>query len=491
LPTPIGQALPRARSRSAFAVSHRLDGLLHPTVAGLLHPATGQRFIAFHASRDQIPSEDDPELRRHSPRCGFTPLEGSPSSAAVPRHRGRCPPVVSARSTLRRNAPFPPPEVHRRGGFSPSGVSGGSRPARASRENSNRSPPPLVNPARPDPPWIRLLCRDCRSSPAREPGVNRSPPVLVTTRRYRSGSWSTRRRECARLQRLAGLRTAPTQFPRRSSEEEREVVPSEPKLIGGQITEVTQLASSRPTETMGWHLDRCLREQRRTLSMMVMLRSTGVDPHVTTATSRLGVNLIQDASPRNPGHRSGSPGEPGGPLHPGSDHSWPVCFGSASCRDYGVQIDRVSRSATKHSRHPAIRRLPPRWKTTSAGLVLGDPHGSLPTIGFEDPTGRLRPHESPEERPASGLCSADESVTFSNRCRPENALSFHGLCSPPRSSAARRLNDLDACSAPMRSDARFGDTNVPVPHARPVGLPYESSLPRFTDASSCTSIEIE
>jgi hypothetical protein len=62
-----------------------------------------------------------------------------------------------------------------------------------------------------------------------------------------------------------------------------------PKLERGQLTEASQLASSRPAEA-GWHLDRCLWDQRRALSMMVMLRSTEVDPHVTTTTLRLGVN---------------------------------------------------------------------------------------------------------------------------------------------------------------------------------------------------------
>jgi len=106
-PAPFGQALPHARSRSASAVSHRLDGLLHPTVAGLLRPATGQRFTAFPASRDQHAPEDVSEPRGHSPRCGITPFEGSPSPAAVPRHRGRCPPVVDTRPTPRCDRPIP------------------------------------------------------------------------------------------------------------------------------------------------------------------------------------------------------------------------------------------------------------------------------------------------------------------------------------------------------------------------------------------------
>jgi hypothetical protein len=39
---------------------------------------------------------------------------------------------------------------------------------------------------------------------------------------------------------------------------------------------------------------------------------------------------------------------------------------------------------------------------------------------------------------APGLCSIGESVTFQRRFQLQNALSFHGLCSPPRSSSVRR-----------------------------------------------------
>jgi hypothetical protein len=88
--------------------------LLHPTVAGLLHPATGQRFIAFPDSPGQHPSEDDAEPSGHSPRCGFTPLEGSHSPAAVPRHRGLLPScrLRSFHTSLLRPVPAsrgPPP----------------------------------------------------------------------------------------------------------------------------------------------------------------------------------------------------------------------------------------------------------------------------------------------------------------------------------------------------------------------------------------------
>jgi hypothetical protein len=158
-------------------------------------PARGSSRFPSHATSL---SEDSPGPRTRSPRCGFTPLEGSPSSAAVPRHRGRCPLVVSARSTPRYYASRTPPGFRRRSSLSRSIAPGGSRLARASRGIRTGVLLPLVYPARPDPPCLRLDCRDCRSSPAREPGANRSPPQLATSRRCWSGWRSTRRRECTR-----------------------------------------------------------------------------------------------------------------------------------------------------------------------------------------------------------------------------------------------------------------------------------------------------
>jgi hypothetical protein len=172
--------------------------LLHPTVAGLLHPATGQRFIAFHASRDQIPSEDDPELRRHSPRCGFTPLEGSPSSAAVPRHRGRCLPVVSTRSTPRYYARFLPPGAHRRDGFSPSSAGVGWQPSMSSFPwESNQSPPPFGQPSSTRSTLIPARLTQLPEQLRQESGVARSPPRLVPSATTGWGE-GLRRHECTR-----------------------------------------------------------------------------------------------------------------------------------------------------------------------------------------------------------------------------------------------------------------------------------------------------
>jgi hypothetical protein len=268
LPAPFGQVLPHTRSRSAFAVSHRPDGLLHPTVAGLLHPATGQRFIAFPAPPRPAQSEDGPEPREHFPRCGFTPLEGSPSSAAVPRHRGRCPPVVDTRSTPRHD------RSDRTWSGSTARAASPSRSYRAAvvqleHPSGIRTEVVLPSclPCSTRSTLIPARCRSCRSSPALELGVVRSSPSLATPRRHEGGSRSKRRRDCTRMQRPAGLRTASTRPVRRPSEEGRLGALCEPGLARHRATGVARLAPSRPAWTAGWHLVRCRRVDRGALSM--------------------------------------------------------------------------------------------------------------------------------------------------------------------------------------------------------------------------------
>jgi len=81
-----GQTVPPVRSRSAFAVSHCLDGLLHLGLAGLLRPAAGRMFAAFRrlAALGSLPGPSS----RSSQRCSH-PSKNS-SSTAAPRHRGPC-----------------------------------------------------------------------------------------------------------------------------------------------------------------------------------------------------------------------------------------------------------------------------------------------------------------------------------------------------------------------------------------------------------------
>jgi hypothetical protein len=96
LPEPrgsFGRTAPPARSRSVFVVSHYLDDLLHPGVAGLLHPAAGRMFAAFRGSTPRRSLHGTPF--RSSRRCSHPPKMSS--STAAPRHRGPCLLVVRLR----------------------------------------------------------------------------------------------------------------------------------------------------------------------------------------------------------------------------------------------------------------------------------------------------------------------------------------------------------------------------------------------------------
>jgi len=81
-----GRTVPPVRSRSAFAVSHCLDGLLHLGFAGLLHPAAGRMFAAFRWS--SAPGSLPGAWIRSPRRCSHPPKFYSPTAA--PRHRGPC-----------------------------------------------------------------------------------------------------------------------------------------------------------------------------------------------------------------------------------------------------------------------------------------------------------------------------------------------------------------------------------------------------------------
>jgi hypothetical protein len=89
---PLGRSVPDDRSRSVFAVSHRPDGfLLHGwcgLVASRCRTEGSPRFPLLHGAIRK------PLRNLAFPATPFTPPEGPPSSAAVPRHRGPCPPAV-------------------------------------------------------------------------------------------------------------------------------------------------------------------------------------------------------------------------------------------------------------------------------------------------------------------------------------------------------------------------------------------------------------
>jgi hypothetical protein len=93
---------------SALVVSHHLDGLLRERAVSLLRLTAGQRFTAFPARSS---SATPPKRSQWSgselfPQRVFTPLEGFPSSAAVPCHHGRCLLDVPLTPAL----PSPPPK---------------------------------------------------------------------------------------------------------------------------------------------------------------------------------------------------------------------------------------------------------------------------------------------------------------------------------------------------------------------------------------------
>jgi hypothetical protein len=81
--------------RSAFAVSHCLDGFLHLRVAGLLRPAAGRMFGAF--CRRPPPGGIAPFGSGRRRLATRTPFEELSSSTAAPRHRGPCLPAVTFR----------------------------------------------------------------------------------------------------------------------------------------------------------------------------------------------------------------------------------------------------------------------------------------------------------------------------------------------------------------------------------------------------------
>jgi len=95
---PFGLTVPPARSRSAFVVSHHLDGLLRTTATGLLHPATGRGFAAFHASRSQscpktaLVSASTPRDAVHTLRRLSLASSRSASLRSLPSCRYRAPP---------------------------------------------------------------------------------------------------------------------------------------------------------------------------------------------------------------------------------------------------------------------------------------------------------------------------------------------------------------------------------------------------------------
>jgi hypothetical protein len=111
-----GIPLPHGMSRSALVVSHHLGGLLRTDLRGFVAPRYrswgSTRFTIVAARRPKAPPDSD------AIPAPLQPLEEFPSSAAAPRHRGRCPPGVTARTVrlvltrLRARRRFPVCPLH-------------------------------------------------------------------------------------------------------------------------------------------------------------------------------------------------------------------------------------------------------------------------------------------------------------------------------------------------------------------------------------------
>jgi hypothetical protein len=269
-------------------------------------PARGSpRFLTREASSRPKTALDHADIPRdaasypskNSPRrqpCRVTTAVALLSSPLVPR-RATTPSSCLRGSTIETASP-----VHRP-------VLGGNRRVRASLGESNRSRHPFGLPCSTRSTLIP-------APPTRLPEQSRPSTGSVSVAsaaRARSpppgrfvGQAETRMHAIAATRWLSHSVDA---IPSPSSQRRAAGVSHEPKLERCQLTEVSQLASSRPAEA-DWHLVRCLRDQRRALSMMVMLRSTEADPHVTTTTLRSGANQISGASLHDSDHRGGSTG---------------------------------------------------------------------------------------------------------------------------------------------------------------------------------------
>jgi hypothetical protein len=88
-------------------------------------------------------------------------------------------------------------------------------------------------------------------------------------------------------------------------------------------------------------------------------------------------------------------------------------------------------SAGSRSRSSGVLQGPP---ARLPGMRSAPLRGRLPRLAGPSPLAGVG---SGAGRSAPRPCSTDESVTFQHRCRLQNALSFHGLGSPPRSPSVR------------------------------------------------------
>lgn len=153
----VGTTRPVSFRARGFSPPPRLAPRSDSQVCCTLHPVLG--FTTFRTSRDPVRRSARP-----TPTLPVVPepFEEFPSSPAVPRHRGRCPPDVSPEtpqppastgaqaglppllgcSSLPKQAATSPPRVGARGGFGPEGPIRHGAPVRAWPPERGEAPGP-------------------------------------------------------------------------------------------------------------------------------------------------------------------------------------------------------------------------------------------------------------------------------------------------------------------------------------------------------------
>jgi hypothetical protein len=415
-----GCPLPGARGPPSVEQSHLLDPVppsrfLTALTASSTRvsracciPQPTMRFAVF-PSRAASLSEDSLLDAASFPRRAFTPLEEFPSPAAVPRHRGPCPPAVTSRLARRFESRF--------GRFSTLGRSSASRTrsslislAPLSRDRCASLPRHVS--------WLGVLGgrRSDSRGPSRAAGAARSGCLRLLRRSgLDSGSSSTSPAEAGSVSR-SHARHAPPEC--------RNVADC---TLGATLVDAVGASSPAP---MGLRLHvvfTCChalsRHREREPATVVAQLSPLRSPSLSRCSSLpKQTSTPQPRTVRHP--RVAGCMEPEDSLHPGQ-HSRAPDRGPAPTRGSAARCDRPG-----HHRGAA-------WDW--ARLVS-------PT---RRPLPERRSRESTAEWPTSRPCSADESVAIPHRFQRRIALSFHGLCSPPRSSFARS-------SSPATSEEAVG-----------------------------------
>jgi hypothetical protein len=449
------------------------------------------RFTVFRAS--------GPRTRRSwvssaVPTARFIPLEGFPSSVAVPHRCGRCPPAVAAPSVRRSGT------VHR----------------------LLRSDPKVlaVVAVRVLPAWAVALGRTGRSRSS----------VWALRFRGTQGTWGFRSEQAPTSGLLAwgpfhvgvwSPRRPPVPFHERSHRSGLLSGPGplhHPSFLGIRWCSLRGRAGDAGALGVDIAGDQVARSFSVGVHHPRMALPAGAAVDESTSAASLPVRRSACADHLGPVM---DPGLAAGGVHPGT--TVPICRSRSSRPPSGASssgpslpFDRRSGRSTRASRpwwsadvrlaaasgsrlrdcrsghggrdratvagrswHGALRPrttgsgvapladLPSRWWDVT---VICDVPSEMPPVSVSGDglrcqgpprfRGRLRfrgPWVASREQSAPGPCSTGESVAFLRRFQRWNALSFHGLCSPPRSSLARSSAGSGFSGLPC------GRSRLPVP----------------------------